>query len=84
MLFRRAADALASRRYDFSRDAAAAFETHYGPGLRPFLLRVLTMACESAALLQSAYTWTYRLVERMMIRSHSDLESRFGHLIRRV
>lgn len=84
MLFRRATNATAMKRYDFSRDAAAAFEAQYGKGLRPFMLRALTGACQRIPWLQAVYTWAYRFVERLLIRSRSDLQSRFGHLIKRV
>lgn len=83
MLFRRGVNALAIGRYDFSRDAAVAFEAQYGKGLRPIMLRALTDICRRIPPLQAAYTWAYRLAERLLIRSRSDLESRFGHLIRR-
>ncbi|HEV2110963.1 MAG TPA: glycosyltransferase family A protein [Gammaproteobacteria bacterium] len=83
MLLRRAANALAIGRYDFCRDAAAAFEAQYGKGLRPIVLRYLTDVCRRVPPLQAVYTWAYRLAEHLLIRSRLDLESRFGHLIRR-
>lgn len=83
MLFRRAANALAGRRYDFSRAAADAFLAQYGRGFRPWLMRLLTGVCERIPWFQTCYSWTYRRAERRLVRSRSDLELRFGHLVHR-
>ncbi|MFI4920012.1 MAG: glycosyltransferase family 2 protein [Gammaproteobacteria bacterium] len=83
MLFRRGVNALATERYDYCNDAAAAFEAQYGKGLRPWMLRVVTAVCESKPLLQRFYTWSYRRAERLLIQSRSDLQSRYGNLLKR-
>lgn len=84
MLFRRGANALATGKYDYSYAAADAFEAQYGKAVCPLALKALTNACRRIPLLQSAYTQTYRWVERRLVKSRSSLESRFGHLIKRV
>ncbi len=84
MLFRRGANALAAGRRDFSREAAAAFEAEYGPNLKTRTLRACTALCEKLPGFQRLYTFAYRWAERRLIASRSDLETRFGHLIRRV
>lgn len=83
MLFRCSANALSLRRYDYCRDAAAAFENQYGKGPRPAFLRLLTAICASLPGMQRVYTAAYRWAERCLVQSRSDLEIRFGHLIRR-
>lgn len=83
MLLRRGANALASGRYDYSYEAAKAFEVQYGGGLRPSLLRLLTRCCERVSVLQGAYTAVYRWAERRLINARADLETRFGHLVKR-
>jgi glycosyltransferase involved in cell wall biosynthesis len=83
MLFRRGANALSMGRYAYAYAAAEAFEAQYGKGLRPLVLEALAYACRKIPLLQSAYTRTYRGLERLLVKSRSSLESRFGHLIKR-
>lgn len=83
MLFRRSANALALGRYDYCRDAIAAFEAEYGKGFRPLFLRLLTGTCSALPWMQRLYTLAYRSAERRLVRSRSDLEARFGGLIRR-
>lgn len=83
MLFRRGANALALGRYDFCHEAAAAYESQYGRSLRPMALRVLTGACRRLYWLQRFYTMVYGWAERRLIESHADLETRYGHLLRR-
>ncbi len=84
MLFRRAANALAQGRYDFSYGAAEALRAEYGPGVRPAFLKGLTRALERFPSLQALYARLYRWAERRLVRSRSDLEPRFGRLIRRI
>lgn len=84
MLFRRAANALAKGRYDFSRDAAEALRVEYRRSLRAAALDTLTHALERLPVLQHIYAWCYRWAERQLVRSRSNLEPRYGHLIRRV
>lgn len=84
MLFRRAANALAKGRYDFSRGAAEALRAEYRRSLRAAMLDSLTRALERFPPLQRAYTWCYRWAERQLVRSRSDLEPRYGSLIRRA
>lgn len=84
MLLRRAANALAQGRYDFSCGAAEALRAEYGPGARPAFLKALTRALERFPSLQAFYAWLYRWAERRLVRSRSDLEPRFGRLIRRA
>ena len=84
MLFRRGMNALAAGRYDFCRDAAAAYAVEYGKSIRIHVLGLLTSLCEKAPWFQRLYSWMYRWAERRLIASRSDLETRFGHLIRRA
>ena len=83
MLFRRGANALSLRRYDYCREAVEAYESQYGGGIRPWVLRALALACRNLAWLQRLYTGAYGWAERRLIESNSDLESRYGHLIQR-
>ena len=83
MLFRRGANALSSGRFDFARGAAEALQTQYGKKIRPFVLRFVAAVCERIPWAQHAYTRAYRAVERRLVKSRANLESRFGHLISR-
>jgi hypothetical protein len=82
MLFRRGANALASARYDFAREAAAALQANYGDRARAGLLKSVAAVCDKVPWLQRVYTGAYRLVERRLVRSRAGLTQRFGHLIR--
>ena len=83
MLFRRGANALALGRYDYCREAVEAYESQYGGGIRPWVLRALARACRNLTWLQRLYTTVYGWAERRIIESNSELQSRYGHLIRR-
>lgn len=83
MLFRRAANALSTGRYDFVRGAAEALQLQYKRRGRPFVLRTLATACERLPWLQRAYSRAYRMAERGLVKSRASLESRFGHLVSR-
>lgn len=84
MLFRRGMNALAAGRHNFCRDAVAAYAAEYGLSMKMQLLRALTAACAKAPWFQHLYTFAYRWAERRLIASRSDLENRYGRLIRRV
>ena len=84
MLFRRGLNALAAGRHDFCREAAAAYAAEYGANIKTRLLRMLTAACAKVPWFQRLYTGFYRWAERRLIASRSDLETRYGHLIRRA
>jgi glycosyltransferase involved in cell wall biosynthesis len=81
MLFRRGANALSARRYDFVRDAVDALQVHSGRTARSRALKILAFACERFQWIQYAYTHAYRTAERRIVKSRAGLESRFGHLI---
>lgn len=83
MLFRRGVNATSFRRYDFARDAGRALQTHYHATGRALVLKILVFTCETLPWLQRAYSSVYRRIERRMVRSRVDLESRFGNLIDR-
>jgi hypothetical protein len=82
MLFRRGVNALASARYDFAREAAAALQANYGDRARAGLLIAVAAVCDKVPGLQRAYTGAYRLAERRLVKSRAGLTQRFGHLIR--
>lgn len=84
MLFRRGANALSMRRYDFARDAAKAFKAQYGSSPRLWILEVFTQLCARVPLLQRGYTRAYRWAESRLVKSRADLELHFGSLVRRV
>jgi glycosyltransferase involved in cell wall biosynthesis len=81
MLFRRAANALSTGRYDFAHSAAEALQVQYGRSGRPFILRTFASACERLPWLQRAYSCAYRVAERGLVKSRANLELRFGHLV---
>ena len=81
MLFRRGANALSARRYDFVRDAVDALEVHFGRSSRSWILRAVASACKRFKWCQYVYTYAYRTAERRIVKSRVGLESRFGHLI---
>lgn len=83
MLFRRGANALAAGRIDFSREAAQALQNYYGRKWRASTLRILASICEALPWFQRVYEAAYRGCERRLVASRADLETRFGHLIRR-
>ncbi|MEO6690522.1 MAG: glycosyltransferase family 2 protein [Dokdonella sp.] len=82
MLFRRGANALAAGRHEFARDAAQALETAYSDRMSACTLRLLAFVCLNVPGAQRLLTGSYRAVERRMVRSRSDLRSRYGHLLR--
>jgi hypothetical protein len=82
MLFRRGVNALASARYDFAREAAAALQANYGDRACAGLLIAVAAVCDKVPGLQRAYTGAYRLAERRLVKSRAGLTQRFGHLIR--
>ena len=82
MLFRRAANGIAAGRLGFARDAADALEADCGLANRARFLRAMAAACGHSTFAQRAYTWAYRLAERRIIRSRSQLQARYGDLLR--
>lgn len=84
MLFRRAANALSQGRHEYSYAAAEALRIEYGRGARASVLRVLTDVLRRFPFLQRIYTGLYRRMERRLVQSRSDLEPRFGRLIKRA
>ena len=82
MLLRRGANGLAAGRMDFVRDAAAALMTDCGQAGQAYLLRIIAATCARSSVMQRAYTHTYRLAERRIIRSRSVLQEEYGSLLR--
>lgn len=82
MLFRRGINALAGGRGDFARDAARALTSDYSERARAMLLRLLAFACERIPGVQLAMTWVYRALERRIVQARSELQTRYGHLLR--
>lgn len=82
MLFRRGANALANGRYDFANDAADALGVDCHLRGRSAILRFLSRICHSSSLAQQIYTSAYRLSEKTIIQSRSQLQSQYGHLLR--
>ena len=82
MLFRRGINALAGGRRDFARDAARALAGDHSERACAVLLRVLAFACERIPGVQPGLTWVYRALERRIVQSRSELQSRYGHLLR--
>ena len=83
MLFRRGVNALTTRRYDFSREAAHALQSYYGMRARSRTLEVLAAVCERAPWLQRLFAAAYRWLERRLVASRGELEVQFGHLVQR-
>lgn len=83
MLFRRGANALASKRYDFSQGAAQALYSYYGKRWHAGALRILSWLCEAMPWAQHVYTKAYRGWERHLVKSRITLEARYGHLVQR-
>lgn len=83
MLFRRGANALATARFDFTREAAQALQEHYGRRWPSWMLRILTVLCEAIPWFQRIYAAAYRAGERRLVASRADLEEKFGHLVQR-
>lgn len=81
MLFRRGANALATGRMDFVRDAADALQVDCGVVGRAHFLRTLAAVCEHSGQAQQAYAWAYRSVERRMVESRSELQAAYGGLL---
>ena len=83
MLFRRGANALAARRYDFATAAADALAKE---GNRPSaaLLEWTTRACEKLSGVQSLFTAMYRALEWQRVRSRRKYQRAYGHLLRTV
>lgn len=82
MLFRRGANAVAVARLDFARAAAHALRADCGRHGRAMLLRTLAAVCGHSRLAQNTCHWTYRRAEQRIIRSRSELQDRYGHLLR--
>lgn len=82
MLFRRGVNALAGRRLDFARDAAAALADFDAGRPGSTVLRSLIWACGAIPGAQPALTWGYRRLERRIIESRNALQERYGHLLR--
>lgn len=82
MLFRRGANALAAGRHEFAADAAQALQDFYGEHARARLLRGLSAACRHIPFTQRLVTAAYRSVERALVRSRSELQRRYTHLLR--
>lgn len=82
MLFRRGLNALAGRRLDFARDAAAALADFDSARPASILLRSLAWGCETIPGAQRAFAWCYRRLERGIIASRSELQERYAHLLR--
>jgi hypothetical protein len=84
MLFRRGANALAQRRYEFSRDAAAALAVDCGESGKAAFLRSITWLCEKSSICQHIYTGAYRFVERRLMRSRVGLQEHYVQYIKPI
>ena len=84
MLFRRGANALATGRLDFVRDAADALASDCDESARAFLLRSLAVGCLHSSNLQRIYTSAYRWAERRIVNSREDLQTAYGHLLKPI
>jgi hypothetical protein len=82
MLFRRGANAIAAGRHEFACDAAQALHGFYGERARAGLLRGLSAACRHIPGAQRVLATAYRGVERVLVRSRSELQRRHAHLLR--
>lgn len=80
MLFRRGANALSKRHYDFALQAASVLKDHYGEVARARLLHVLTTQCSRFSPLQQLYNWSYHTAVRLSLRQRAELQRRYGYL----
>lgn len=81
MLFRRGVNALAAGRIDFANDAADVLLDHYELRLKPAILRSLASACLGVPGFQRALSCCYRMLERSIVHSRSQLRDKYAHLL---
>jgi len=80
MLFRRSANALSKRNYDFALQAASVLKDHYGEIFQARLLHMLTTQCSKSSPLQRLYSFFYNAAVGFSLRQRTELQRRHGHL----
>lgn len=82
MLFRRGANALAKKNLTFAREASFHLLHDGGSKVKGCVLAVATLVVSVIPGSGRLYTWLYRIAEARIVRSRSELQQRFGYLIR--
>lgn len=82
MLFRRGANALASRRLEFAGEAAGVLASHYGAQAHALMLRSGVVACRAIPGVQWLVQASYRRMERRLIESRAGILKQYSGLTR--
>lgn len=82
MLFRRGANAIAARRLEFAKAAADVLALEFKQSSKAYFLYIIIYLCSKINILQSFYTYLYKLLENKMIKANQELHHKYKHLLR--
>lgn len=82
MLFRRGANAIAARRLEFAKAAADVLVLEFKQSSKAYFLYIIIYLCSKFNILQSFYTYFYKLLENRMIKANQELHYKYKHLLR--